>query len=145
MIAEIIKDIEPIIANSKLHLRTQVPSMLPHVKADKNRIRQVTQNLIVNATKATPEGGEIIIRVMERDASLIMQVQDTGRGITRKDQAHIFEPYYRIPGIAERYEGLGLGLTLSKRVVELHGGQIWVESEVGKGSTFSFSIPLSRS
>jgi len=119
--------------------------MLPSVKADKNRIRQVMQNLIVNATKVTPEGGEIMIRVMERDASLIMQVQDTGLGITRKDQVRIFEPYYRIPGLAERYEGLGLGLTLSKNIVELHGGQIWVESEVGKGSTFSFSIPLSRS
>lgn len=145
MIAEIIRDIEPIISDSKLHLSMQVPSTLPRVKADKKRIRQVMQNLVTNAINATPEGGEIIIRIMERDNNLVIQVQDTGRGIRRKDQVHIFEPYYRISGIGERYEGLGLGLTLSKRVVELHGGTIWVESEVGKGSTFSFSIPLSNS
>ncbi|MFC1861978.1 ATP-binding protein [Chloroflexota bacterium] len=144
MIANIISDIETIVSNNKLHLRTQVPSILPHVKADRKRIRQVMQNLVDNAVKATPVGGEIMIRVMENNDSLMIQVQDTGRGIKRKDQARIFEPYYRVPGIAERYAGLGLGLTLSKRIVELHGGRIWVESEVGsKGSTFSFSIPLS--
>ncbi|MFC1940774.1 sensor histidine kinase [Chloroflexota bacterium] len=145
MIADIIRDIEPIVSNSKLHLRTQVPSILPHVKADRKRIRQVMQNLVDNAIKATPEGGEIMIQAMENNASIMIQVQDTGRGIKLKDEARVFEPYYRVPGIAERYAGLGLGLTLSKRIVELHSGQIWVESEIGKGSTFSFTIPLSKS
>ncbi|MFC1872655.1 ATP-binding protein [Chloroflexota bacterium] len=145
MIADSIKDIEPIISERKLHLRTEIPSMLHNVSADKQRIRQVMQNLVTNAIKATPEGGEIKIKVIEKDAYFIVGVQDTGRGIKHKDQTRIFEPYYRVPGIAERYEGMGLGLTLSKRIVELHGGQIWVESKVGKGSTFSFSIPLSKS
>lgn len=62
--------------------------------------------------------------------------------MSAKDRAHVFEPYYRVSGIS-RYEGLGLGLTISKRIVELHGGKIWVESKPGKGSAFSFSIPLS--
>lgn len=142
MIAEIIRDIRPMIADNKLHFKKQVPSILPHIKADRSRIRQVIQNLITNAIKATPEGGEIILRIVKKGTSLVIQVQDTGRGIKRKDQASIFEPYYRIRDSAERYEGLGLGLSLSKRLIELHGGQIWVESKAGKGSTFSFSIPV---
>ncbi|MFC2035321.1 ATP-binding protein [Chloroflexota bacterium] len=143
MIVGIIRDIETIVSYSKLHLRTQVPSTLPYIKADRKRIRQVMQNLVNNAIQATPEGGEIVIRAIENNDSLMIQVQDTGRGIKLKDQAHVFEPYYRVSGIAERYAGLGLGLALSKRIVELHDGQIWVESKLGKGSTFTFSIPLS--
>jgi len=142
MLAEIIKDVEPVISRNKQHLRTQVPSVLPYVKADKYRLRQVMWNLVDNATKATPEGGDIVIKAVENDAFLIIQVQDTGRGMRREDEGRIFEPYYRTPGSSKRYEGLGLGLTLSKQIIELHGGQIWVENGVGKGSTFSLSIPL---
>ncbi|MFC2066540.1 ATP-binding protein [Chloroflexota bacterium] len=145
MTSEIIKDIEPIVSKSKLQLRMQIPSKLPFVNADRRRIRQVMQNLVDNAIKATTEGGEIIIKVIEKGAFLIMQVQDTGQGMRRKDLIHVFEAYYRVKGIAEGNEGLGLGLTLSKGIVESHGGQIWVESKLGKGSTFSFSIPLSKS
>ncbi|MFC2052410.1 sensor histidine kinase [Chloroflexota bacterium] len=145
MIKELIEEVEPIVENGKLILKSEIPSSLPLVRVDKNRIMQVIQNLVNNACKATPEGGKITIRVMKDYMSLIVQIQDTGQGINRKDQARIFEPYYRVAGIAQGYEGLGLGLSISKRLVELHGGQIWVESEKGKGSTFSFSIPLSKS
>ena len=145
MIRETIKDIKPIISESNLRLVTQIPSVLPQVNADEKYIRQVMQNLVANAIKATAEGGEIVIKVIENGAFLIIQIQDTGRGISPKDQVHIFEPYYRVLGSFEQYEGMGLGLTLSKRIVALHGGRIWVESKVGKGSTFSFSIPFSKS
>jgi len=69
-------------------------------------------------------------------------VCDNGHGIGEDDQSHIFEPYFRAKGVAEQYEGLGLGLTLSKKIIELHSGKIWVESELGKGSSFSFTIPV---
>jgi len=142
MIVEIVRDIEPVISKNRQHLRTQIPSVLPYVKADKYRLRQVIWNLVDNATKATPEGGDITIKVVENDAFLIIQVQDTGRGIRYEDQGRIFEPYYSAFGNPGQYGRLGLGLTLSKQIMELHCGQIWVESETGKGSTFSFSIPL---
>ncbi|MFC1988407.1 ATP-binding protein [Chloroflexota bacterium] len=144
MLKQIIKEAEPIINDSNIILKKEIPLDLSHVKVDKRRIKQVVQNLLTNSTKATPEGGNITIRALETDVSLIIQVQDTGRGIKRKDQKHIFEPYYRVQGIAQGYEGLGLGLSISKRLIELHNGQIWVESEVSQGSTFSFSIPLSE-
>ncbi|MFC1898850.1 ATP-binding protein [Chloroflexota bacterium] len=142
MISEIIRDIEPVITSKNQRIRSEIPSKLSHIKADRKRLRQVLQNIINNAIKATLENGDIVIRAIQQEDYLIIKVQDTGQGISRKDQLRIFEPYFRIAGVAGGYESLGLGLTLSKRIVELHGGQIWVESDVGKGSTFSFSIPL---
>ncbi|MDD5289005.1 MAG: ATP-binding protein [Dehalococcoidales bacterium] len=142
MITEVIKDIEPVITGRDINFKTQIYSNLGYVKADKNRIRQVMNNLVDNAIEATPEGGEITIQATEKKACIVIQVKDTGRGMRNSDLVHIFEPYYRISG-TNRYEGLGLGLAISKRIVELHRGKIWVESELGKGSTFSFSIPLS--
>jgi two-component system aerobic respiration control sensor histidine kinase ArcB len=143
MLTEIIKDIELVIAGSNIKFKTQIPSSISYVKADKSRIRQVVNNLVDNAIKATPTGGEITIKATEKNDYLMIQVQDTGRGMRRSDQVHVFEPYYRISG-TNRYEGLGLGLAISKRIVELHGGKIWVESKLGEGSTFSFSLPLSK-
>lgn len=144
MVTEIIKDIEPVIAGRKIKFKTQIPSCLSYVKADKSRIRQVVNNLVDNAIKATPTGGEFTIKATEKNDYLVIQVQDKGRGISDSDQVHLFEPYYRISSTI-RYEGLGLGLAISKKIIELHGGKMWVESELGKGSTFSFSIPLSGS
>ncbi len=96
-------------------------------------------NLMINAAKFTPEGGTITLRADIKDGNLLVEVQDTGRGITEEDQKKLFQPYQSSD--KENLSGLGLGLALCKNLVELHGGKIWATSQVGKGSTFSFSIP----
>jgi signal transduction histidine kinase len=92
--------------------------------------------------KFTPEGGRIGIKARQADGSVEISVSDTGIGIALEDQPKIFEEFRQVGSdYAHKVEGTGLGLTLAKKFVELHGGKIWVESEVGKGSTFSFSLP----
>ena len=99
-------------------------------------------NLLVNASKFNPEGGTITLAARKEDKSLVIEVRDTGPGIPKKEQERIFQPYQRRRTDRERLGGLGLGLSLCKNLVELHGGRIWVESQVGKGSVFAFAIPL---
>lgn len=112
------------------------------VSADQQRLEQILLNLISNAIKVTPRGGQIALRTKKDKADLIVEVQDTGPGIPREEQLKLFRPYYRIPADRHRFPGLGLGLAITKQLVELHSGRIWVESEPGKGSTFAFSLPL---
>jgi signal transduction histidine kinase len=92
--------------------------------------------------KFNRSGGKITLRVEEKDKSLVFGIQDEGYGILKKDQARIFKPYHRLDIDREHFNGLGLGLALSKTLVELHQGQIWLTSRNGKGCTFYFSIPL---
>ena len=124
-------------------LKVELPPALPTPWADEDRLRQVVQNLLVNATKFTPEGGTITLRAREQTGSLIVEVQDTGYGIPDEEQTRLFRPYHRQLGDRERLSGLGLGLALCKNLVQLHGGRIWVQSQEGKGALFSFSIPIS--
>ena len=123
-------------------LKVELPETLPLPWADEDRIRQITQNLLVNATKFTPEGGTITLRAKEQNGSLVVEVQDTGYGIPEEEQKRLFRPYHRQIGDREHLSGLGLGLALCKNLVQLHGGRIWVVSQEGKGSTFAFSIPI---
>ncbi len=123
-------------------LQVKLPPSLPSVWADEERLQQVVLNLLINASKFTPEGGKITLSAAEKDASLVVEVRDTGRGIPEEEQQRLFQPYYRLISDREHLSGLGLGLALSKYLVGLHGGEIWVKSKVGKGSTFGFSIPL---
>ncbi|HEY31578.1 MAG TPA: PAS domain S-box protein [Dehalococcoidia bacterium] len=121
----------------------ELPSYLPRVWADEERLRQVVLNLLINASKFTQEGGKIILRAKAQNASMVVvEVEDNGPGIPKEDQGRLFLPYHRQLSDREHLSGLGLGLALCKNIVELHGGDIWVDSEVGKGSTFGFSIPL---
>jgi signal transduction histidine kinase/DNA-binding response OmpR family regulator len=109
--------------------------------ADRLRFRQVVLNLLSNAVKFTPDGGRVDVRASIRDQDLVVEVADTGPGVAAEDRLRIFDSFQqgaRLPGQAE---GTGLGLTLSKRILELHGGRIWLESEAGKGSTFGFALP----
>jgi len=109
---------------------------------DERKIKQILLNLLSNAVKFTPEGGRIGINARQADGSVEISVSDTGIGIAPEDQATIFEEFRQVGGdYAHKKEGTGLGLTLAKKFVELHGGKIWVESEVGKGSTFTFTLP----
>ena len=113
------------------------------VQGDERRIRQVVFNLLSNAVKFTPRGGRVAVSAAQENGEVLVCVKDTGPGISADDQERIFEEFQQARDRnGERPEGTGLGLALSRSLVELHGGRIWVESEVGKGSTFTFTIPL---
>jgi two-component system, NtrC family, sensor kinase len=111
------------------------------VSGDERRISQVIFNLLSNAVKFTPAGGAVDVCATQRNGEVLVSVADTGPGIAAADQARIFEEFKQTEAGAERRDGTGLGLALSKRLIELHGGRIWVESELGKGSTFVFTLP----
>jgi len=112
------------------------------VTGDERRIRQVVLNLLWNAVKFTPPGGAVDVHAARVDGEVRISVADTGPGIAPEDQTRIFEEFQQAAAGREQREGTGLGLALSKRLVELHGGRIWVESEQGKGSTFVFTLPM---
>ena len=125
-----------------INLDVTVDERLGDFVGDERKIKQILLNLLSNAVKFTPEGGRIGINARQTDGSVEISVSDTGIGISPEDQAKIFEEFRQVGGdYAHKREGTGLGLTLAKKFVELHGGKIWVESEVGKGSTFRFSLP----
>ena len=110
---------------------------------DERKIKQILLNLLSNAVKFTPEGGRIGINARRRNGSVEISVTDTGIGIALEDQPRIFEEFRQVRGdYAHKKEGTGLGLTLAKKFVELHGGKIWVTSELGKGSMFTFTLPM---
>jgi PAS domain S-box-containing protein len=139
---DIINEMMPVSARYGQTLKLELPESVPEVTADPARLRQVILNLLSNAFKFTPAGGNVILRLTTGKTHFIVQVEDTGPGISKEDQQRIFDPYFRRPGDRERLSGLGLGLALAKRLVELHGGEMWVSSHKGKGSTFSFTIPI---
>ena len=123
-------------------LDVDVDDRLGEYMGDERKIKQILLNLLSNAVKFTPEGGRIGINAKQADGCVEISVSDTGIGISTEDQAKIFEEFRQVGGdYAHKTEGTGLGLTLAKKFVELHGGRIWVESEVGKGSTFTFTLP----
>ena len=106
------------------------------------KIKQVLVNLLSNAVKFTPAGGQVAVRTAPANGTIEVSVSDTGIGIAAGDQETIFEEFRQVGSdYARKREGTGLGLTLARRLVELHGGRIWVKSEVGQGSTFAFTIP----
>jgi signal transduction histidine kinase len=114
------------------------------VDGDERRVRQVIFNLLSNAVKFTPAGGSVDVRTAQVNGEVRVSVADTGPGIAREDLDRIFEEFQQTEAGLEQREGTGLGLALSKRLVELHGGRIWVESEIGEGSTFVFTLPSER-
>src|SRR5262249_54734587 len=107
------------------------------------KVKQILLNLLSNAVKFTPDGGRVTVAATPRDGLIAIAVRDTGIGIAPEDQAAVFEEFRQVGGDAARkQEGTGLGLALAKRFVERHGGRIGVESQVGQGSTFTFTLPL---
>jgi signal transduction histidine kinase len=123
-------------------LDVDVDERLGEYVGDERKIKQILLNLLSNAVKFTPEGGRISISANKTDNGAEISVSDTGIGIPPAEQPTIFEEFRQVGGdYAHKKEGTGLGLTLAKKFVELHGGKIWLESEVGKGSTFTFSLP----
>lgn len=122
-------------------LKIECPAWLPSVSADRERIERAITNLITNALKYSPPDRPVVVRVEQRDEEAIISVTDQGVGIPREDQPHLFERFHRTEAGKKR-GGLGLGLYITRQIVEAHRGRIWVESKPGKGSTFSFSLPI---
>ena len=134
--------VESLAAEKRLALRVVVPPDLPPGRGDSRRIAQVLLNLVGNAIKFT-EAGEVRVGVTVSDGAFVVSVADTGPGISAADQARIFEEFQQADSSSTRKKGgTGLGLAIAKRIVELHGGRIWVESSLGHGSTFRFALPV---
>jgi two-component system sensor histidine kinase BaeS len=122
-----------------------LPDILPEVNIDSHRISQVMRNLLENAIAHTAKGGSITVSARQQGEQIEISVADTGEGISAEDLPYIFERFYRVDKSRTRATGgSGLGLTIAKRLVEAHGGQIKVQSELGKGSCFSFTLPVSQ-
>jgi len=134
-------------SEKNIQLKIETAENLPNVEADEQRIIQVLFNLISNALRHTPVGGTITISAELRDGRVLVSVRDTGKGISPEDLPHVFERFYRADRSRARSTGgSGLGLTISKQIVELHGGKIWAQSWLGVGSTFTFSLlPMAQS
>jgi signal transduction histidine kinase len=142
IVQTVMSGVESLAAEKRLKLTTDLAPDLPVGRGDERRITQVLMNLVGNAIKFT-DAGEIAVRVTAPDASFVASVSDTGPGIAEDQQQRIFEEFQQVDSSSTRKKGgTGLGLAIAKRIVELHGGRIWVESTVGKGSTFSFSLPV---
>ncbi len=152
VVDEAISIVTVTLQNTTVELKIDIPINLPFLRADRNRLRQILLNLLSNAVKFTKEGFILITATAKRDTAYI-SVKDTGIGIAPKNLVMIFEDYKQISSLdhkdlrieRRRHIGTGLGMPITKALVELHGGRIWVESEQGKGSTFTFTLPIANS
>jgi two-component system, OmpR family, phosphate regulon sensor histidine kinase PhoR len=148
VVGEILRDIEmelsPMVAEKGVGWELIVADDLPKVWADHNRLQQAFMNLAGNAVKYTPPDGRVRVTAEAHDGQVIVRVSDTGVGISPADQPYIFDKFFRSDTIALDYEGTGLGLSIVKSVVERHDGRIWVESELGRGSSFTVVLPITR-
>jgi len=143
IVSDVVQIIKPVLNKNRQEIEVSVTQGLPEVRGDKNRLEQILLNLLSNASKFTEQGGRMRVHVRRKDDYCQVAVIDTGIGIKKEDQEHVFEAFVQGETLSDRKkEGTGLGLTLTKRFVEAIGGRIWMESEYGKGSTFIFTIPL---
>jgi signal transduction histidine kinase len=131
-------------ARRGIALGSMADGSVASVCADERKVKQVLLNLLSNALKFTPEEGRIDVRVAMSEGLAVISVSDTGVGIAPEDQEAIFEEFRQVGTADKKVEGTGLGLALCRRFVELHGGRIWVASQVGEGSTFTFTLPVPR-
>ncbi len=144
MVREVLEIIEPASSSRGQILRTEVPEDLPFMQGDLDVMRRVLINLLENAVKFTSKGGTVSLTVQATDREFLFNVTDTGRGISPQDAEHVFELFYRGKDKYrhnQKIKGSGIGLAFCKLAVEAHGGKIWVESDLGAGSSFTFSIP----
>jgi PAS domain S-box-containing protein len=142
---EIISMMQTLTTKKNIVVDVHVPDGLPMINADRSKIKQVLYNLLGNAIKFTDNKGNITIHAAVENRKMQISVIDTGIGISHDDQKKLFKPFSQIDSSTSRkYAGTGLGLALVKDIVELHGGRIWVESEVGEGSNFTFEIPIDK-
>jgi len=146
VIRDIAAQFHPVTQSRKQSLILEVPGLLPPVKTHRRPLEQILLTLVSNASKFTPERGQIRVSAWQDDDSLIVRVDDNGVGIPVEEQEIIFQPHHRVNQSKVRGRtGSGLGLAIAKLLVELHGGKIWLKSVVGQGSSFFFSLPLEPS
>ncbi|MBI2953868.1 MAG: PAS domain S-box protein [Chloroflexi bacterium] len=124
-------------------VKVEIPQDLPQIAADPDRLERILMNLLSNALKYSAPETQVLIRATRIDTEVTISISDRGVGIAPEDLPHIFERFYRVKG-ARKAEGLGLGLYITKILVEAHGGRVWVESDVGKGSNFYFTLPVAQ-
>ena len=139
LVIGILKDYGMVISKKQLVLKTDIQKDVGFLWGDKDKLEQVITNLLSNAIKYSPSSGDIAIKVTGTDSEIRFEVSDTGPGIAKSDVDKLFNKYERI--VAEKQEGTGLGLSIAKSIIELHNGRLWVESAIGKGSKFIFTLP----
>jgi signal transduction histidine kinase len=137
--------VRPLAASKALTFHVETDNRIPTIPMDTGRIKQVLLNLLGNAIKFTPDGRKVWVKAGKNNGEVRVEVGDTGPGIPREEQERIFLEFQQVKSVTggDKPEGTGLGLALAKKFVEMHGGKIWVESEVGKGSRFFFTLPAS--
>ena len=140
VVRETVEAQAPVASAAGLELRLEIERGVDHVVGDRNRLLQVFDNIIGNAIKFTPEGGHIAVSATARGSDVLFSIADSGAGIAPESVPHIFDRFWQAT-TRERRLGAGLGLPITKGIVEAHGGRIWVESTVGRGTTFFFTIP----
>ena len=141
--AEVILELEKLWLGRNVEIRTDIPIDLPKVFADQRRMRQVLLNLLENALKYTGNGGHITLTMLHRTSQRVeVSVCDSGPGIPTEEQQRIFLDRVRLPQTSNRTTGFGVGLSVCRRIVEVHGGRIWVVSEPGEGACFTFTVPI---
>ncbi len=135
--AEVAESVRPMLAGKEQRLSLGLPSSLPPVSADPDRIQQVLLNLLTNASRHTPPHTEVVVRASHQGDAVTVEVQDTGPGISQERLERLMNGKRR----ALEGNGSGLGLLIARRLVALHGGRLWAQSETGKGSQFAFAVP----
>lgn len=142
--AEVRDMLFPFATSKGIKIELEIENSLPRICGDKERLTQVLSNLMTNAVKFSNENGCVRVKASQSNNFINITVSDEGIGIAAEDHDKLFKPFSQIDSSSSRkYQGTGLGLALVKEIVQLHGGTVWFESKVGKGSTFGFSIPLS--
>ena len=145
IIDEVVQAVLPKVEEKGLTIEVVAPENLPKALGDPSRVNQIITNLVGNAYKYTPTGGEITVYAYVKEGKLHVAVRDTGIGISEEDQERIFERFYRVDNpIVQAEAGTGLGLTITTSLIQMHGGEIFVESEPGQGSIFTFTLPLAE-
>jgi PAS domain S-box-containing protein len=142
LLSDALRTLAPVASQKSLKLRLRSPDELPPVLADRERVAQALSNLIGNAVKFSPAGSEIMVEVSVLESEIQISVSDSGQGMTEEQLAHAFDRFWQ-SSRTDR-QGAGLGLAITKGIIEAHGGRIWAESEPGNGSRFSFTLPLHR-
>jgi len=143
LVAEVLSEVEVVRSGREVRVEDRVPDDIPPVFADRERLHQVLFNLLDNAVRLTPPGGEVVVSAHRVDGRCEVSVADTGPGIPAEHLPRLFERFYRVDTARSREDGgTGIGLAIARSVVEAHGGRIRAESEVGKGSVFTFDLPV---
>jgi signal transduction histidine kinase len=141
---EIVSQLLVLFEDKRQNLLMEIPSSLSKVRADRFKLEQVFYNLLSNANKFSPVSGNVVVRLKEADSNIVVEVEDSAIPLTEEEKEKVFTPYYRGEDVdeRERISGLGLGLSISKKIVELHEGRLWLETKPSKGNIFAFSLPV---